>query len=209
MADILAQYREEQTNSLKGFLKTKTNAVKALLTQDIVKNASDEEKAIVKEVISQITTAMNVGSKPKREAYLTAGKELTEIQQTLTALAEQEDFDPGLMNLLNRPTVDGQEPTSATGIALNFIKVKQPSLPGAAASGAVDKMKAVSGGFLKTMAMDIMQGIPFGGAIVDWASEKVGGAVEGIGKGKKLTETELGVGRAFSPGGADEDDEEE
>ena len=42
MADILAQYREEQTNSLKGFLKTKTNAVKALLTQDIVKNASDE-----------------------------------------------------------------------------------------------------------------------------------------------------------------------
>ena len=52
--------------------------------------------------------------------------------------------------------------------------------------------------------METFGGIPMGGAAVEWVSEKISGLGKSMVQGKKLSETELGVGRAFG-GGAGED----
>ena len=69
-------------------------------------------------------------------------------------------------------------------------------------------MKETSTGFVKNLAMETVSGIPFGAAVVDWMGAKMSGFGESLTQGKKLTETELGIGRAFT-GGADVEDDAE
>ena len=207
MPGLLDEYKDQQENSLKGFLKSEKKRITDLATSALGQSGiTSEEKEIFKDVINQITTAMNIGSKPKREDYISAAKELTEISDSLSRIATDPEtagkINPTLMTALNGPSE-----SSAINIALNFIKKKKPSLPGAAVTSMADKMKSASGGFLKNIAMETFGGIPMGGAMVEWASEKISGLGKNVMQGKKLSETELGVGRAFG-GGAGEDGED-
>ena len=200
MPGLLDEYKDQQTSSLKGFLKQEKARISALKTSAV---GTKEEMKIFSDLLDQIKNAMDVGSKPKREDYITAAKELTEISDALGRVAGAPEtagtFNPTLMNALNGPSED-----SAINIALNFIKKKKPSLPGAAVKSMGDKMTSAGGGFLKNIAMETFGGIPMGGAAVEWVSEKISGFGKSIVQGKKLSETELGVGRAFGAGG-DED----
>ena len=203
MPGLLEEYKEQQTSSLKGFLKQEKARITALKKSVV---GTSEENAIFSDLIDQIKNAMDVGSKPKREDYITAAKELTEISDALGRIAGDPEsagtFNSDMMTALNGPHDD-----SAIKIALNFIKKKKPSLPGAAVTSAKDKMKSLTGGFLKNIAMETFGGIPMGGAAVEWVSEKISGFGKSMVQGKKLSETELGVGRAFGGGaGEDEDD---
>ena len=207
MPGLLEEYKEQQTSSLKGFLKQEKARITALKKSVV---GTSEENAIFSDLIDQIKNAMDVGSKPKREDYITAAKELTEISDALARVAGDPEsagmIEPAMMTALYDPTEDKENPTSAIGIALRFIKKKKPSLPGAAVTSMGEKMKSATGGFLKNIAMETFGGIPMGGAAVEWVSEKISGFGKSAMQGKKLSETELGVGRAFG-GRAGEDED--
>ena len=202
MPGLLDEYKDQQTSSLKGFLKQEKARITALKGSV---SGTKEEMKIFSDLIDQIKTAMDVGSKPKREDYITASKEITEIGDALGRIAGDPEsagmINPTLMLTLYDPTEDVDNPTSAIGIALRFIKKKKPSLPGAAVKSMGDKMTSAGGGFLKNIAMETFGGIPMGGAAVEWVSEKISGFGKSAMQGKKLSETELGVGRAFGAGG--------
>ena len=190
MPGFLEEFESQQTNSLKGFLKTKTNEIKAIEVAALKPvTVRDDEKATFKEVISQITTAMNVGSKPKREDYIIAAKELNEINGTLSQIGADSNisFNSDLLGKLQE----------AVQIGLDFIAKQKPSLKGAAAKGIANKMKETSTGFVKNLAMETVSGIPFGAAVVDWMGAKMSGFGESLTQGKKLSQTELGIGRAL------------
>ena len=196
MPGFLEEFESQQTNSLKGFLKTKTNEIKAIEVAALKPvTVRDDEKATFKEVISQITTAMNVGSKPKREDYIIAAKELNEINGTLSQIGADSNisFNSDLLGKLQE----------AVQIGLDFIAKQKPSLKGAAAKGIANKMKETSTGFVKNLAMETVSGIPFGAAVVDWMGAKMSGFGESLTQGKKLSQTELGIGRAFAPDAAE------
>ena len=119
MPGLLEEYKDQQTSSLKGFLKQEKARIKKISSD----GGTKEEKKIFSDIIDQITTAMSIGSKPKREDYITAAKELTEISDALGRVAGDPEtagtFNPTLMDALNGPGED-----SAINIALNFIKEK-------------------------------------------------------------------------------------
>ena len=140
MPGLLEEYKEQQTSSLKGFLKQEKARITALKKSVV---GTSEENAIFSDLIDQIKNAMDVGSKPKREDYITAAKELTEISDALGRVAGDPEsagtFNSDMMTALN-----GLHDDSAIKIALNFIKKKKPSLPGAAVTSAKDKMKSLT-----------------------------------------------------------------
>ena len=192
MADFLEEFQDQQTKSLKGRQKTFIKQIKALeKSAEGRKEITAENKDTIKDVISQITSAMNVGSKPKREDFIDAAKELTDIQSALSEVGASDSlsFDSELLKKLQE----------AVQVGLDFIAEQKPSLKGAAAKGIANKMKETSTGFVKNMAMETVSGIPFGAAVVDWMGAKMSGFGESLTQGKKLTETELGIGRAFAP----------
>ena len=166
MPGLLEEYKDQQTSSLKGFLKQEKARITALKKSVV---GTSEENAIFSDIIDQIKTAMDVGSKPKREDYITASKELTEISDSLSRVATDPET-AGMINSDMMTALNGPSEGSAINIALNFIKKKKPSLPGAAVTSAGDKMKSLTGGFLKNIAMETFGGIPMGGAAVEWVS---------------------------------------
>ena len=192
MPGLLEEYKDQQTSSLKGFLKQEKARISALKTSAV---GTKEEMKIFSDLLDQIKNAMDVGSKPKREDYITASKEITEIGDALGRIAGDPEsagmINPTLMLTLYDPTEDVDNPTSAIGIALRFIKKKKPSLPGAAVKSMGDKMTSAGGGFLKNIAMETFGGIPMGGAAVEWVSDKISGFGKSMVQGKKLSETEL------------------
>ena len=196
MADFLEEFQDQQTKSLKGRHKTYTKQIKVIEKSALDAAKTDENKATIKDVISQITTAMSVGSTPKREAFIDAAKELSNIQSALSEVGASDSlsFDSELLKKLQE----------AVQVGLDFIAEQKPSLKGAAAKGIANKMKETSSGFVKGMAMEAVSGIPFGAAVVDWMGAKMSGFGESLTQGKKLTETELGIGRAFSSETAEE-----
>ena len=198
MADFLEEFSDQQTKSLKGRQKTFDRQVKTIEKSALGEAKTEENKLTIKDVISQITSAMNVGSKPKREDFIDAAKELSNIQSALSEVGASDSlsFDSELLKKLQE----------AVQVGLDFIAEQKPSLKGAAAKGIANKMKETSTGFVKNMAMETVSGIPFGAAVVDWMGAKMSGFGESLTQGKKLTETELGIGRAFT-GGADVSDD--
>ena len=80
MPGLLEEYKDQQTSSLKGFLKQEKARITALKGSV---SGTKEENKIFADLIDQIKTAMDVGSKPKREDYITASKEITEIGDAL------------------------------------------------------------------------------------------------------------------------------
>ena len=200
MADFLEEFSDQQTKSLKGRQKTYINQIKIIEKSALDNAKTDENKTTIKDVLSQITTATSVGSKPKREDFIDAAKELSNIQSALSEVGASDSlsFDSELLKKLQE----------AVQVGLDFIAEQKPSLKGAAAKGIANKMKETSTGFVKNMAMETVSGIPFGAAVVDWMGAKMSGFGESLTQGKKLTETELGIGRAFT-GGADVEDDAE
>ncbi|SVB24747.1 uncharacterized protein METZ01_LOCUS177601, partial [marine metagenome] len=201
MADFLEEFSDQQTKSLKGRQKTFDRQVKTIEKSALGEAKTEENKLTIKDVISQITSAMNVGSKPKREDFIDAAKELSNIQNALSEVGASDSlsFDSELLKKLQE----------AVQVGLDFIAEQKPSLKGAAAKGIANKMKETSTGFVKNMAMETVSGIPFGAAVVDWMGAKMSGFGESLTQGKKLTETELGIGRAFKGGADVEDDDAE
>ena len=190
MADFLKEFEDQQTKSLKGRQKTFDRQVKTIEKSALGAAKTEENKTTIKDVISQITTATSVGSKPKREDFIDAAKELSDIQSALSGVGVSDSlsFDSELLKKLQE----------AVQVGLDFIAEQKPSLKGAAVKGIANKMKETSTGFVKGMAMETVSGIPFGAAVVDWMGAKMSGFGESLTQGKKLTETELGIGRAFS-----------
>ena len=191
MADFLKEFEDQQTKSLKGRQKTYISKVKTIKKSALAEVKTEENKLTIEDVISQIITAMSVGSKPKREDFIDAAKELSNIQSALSEVGASDSlsFDSELLKKLQE----------AVQVGLDFIAEQKPSLKGAAAKGIANKMKETSTGFVKNMAMETVSGIPFGAAVVDWMGAKMSGFGESLTQGKKLTETELGIGRAFAP----------
>ena len=93
MPGLLEEYKDQQTSSLKGFLKQEKARIKKISSD----GGTKEEKKIFSDIIDQITTAMSIGSKPKREDYITASKELTEISDSLSRVAT----DPETAGMIN------------------------------------------------------------------------------------------------------------
>ena len=200
--DFLAEFKDQQTKSLKGREKTFRGQIKKLGKSALDrKGITAENKETINDVISQITTAMSVGSNPKREAFIDAAKELTDIQSALSEVGASDNlsFDSDALGDLQ----------AAVKIGLDFIAEQKPSLKGAVAKGIKNKMTETSTGFIKGLAMETVSGIPFGANVVDWMGAKMSGFGESLTQGKKLTETELGIGRAFTGGADVEDDDAE
>ena len=193
--DFLAEFKDQQTKSLKGREKTFRGQIKKLGKSALDRDGiTAENKETINDVISQITTAMSVGSKPKREDFIDAAKELTDIQNALSEVGASDEvtFNSDALGDLQAGVQKG----------LDFIAEQKPSLKGTVAKGIKNKMTATSTGFIKSLAMETVSGIPFGANVVDWMGEKMSSFGESMTQGKKLTETELGIGRAFT-GGAD------
>ena len=105
-----------------------------------------EDKLTFKDVISQIKAATSVGSKPKREDFIDAAKELNEINGALSQIGADPNntFPSNLIGKLG----------DAVQLGLDFIAEQKPSLKGAAAKGIASKMKETSAGFIKNLAME-------------------------------------------------------
>ena len=204
MATILTEFEDQQQRSVAGRLKAVKKQITNLGKDALGKEGiSAEEKETFKDVLSQIITATNVGSKPTREDYINAAKELEEIQKSLSRIASDDDIDFD-SDLLGENGLQG-----AVQKGLDFIAEQKPSLKGAAAKSIRAKMKSTSAGFIKNLAMETVSGIPFGAEVVDWMGAKMSGFGESMTQGKKLSETELGVAAAFKGAETDTDDLEE
>ena len=136
MADFLKDFEDQQTKSLKGRQKTYTSKVKTIKKSALAEAKTEENKLTIEDVISQITTAMSVGSKPKREDFIDAAKELSEIQSTLSKVGASDElsFDSKLLKKLQE----------AVQVGLDFIAEQKPSLKGAAAKSIASKMKELN-----------------------------------------------------------------
>ena len=159
--DFLAEFKDQQTTSLKGRQKTFIKQIKTLEKSALGRDGiTAENKETIKDVISQITTAMSVGSKPKREDFIDAAKELTDIQSALSEVGASDEvtFNSDALGDLQAGVQKG----------LDFIAEQKPSLKGAVAKGIKNKMTATSAGFIKGLAMETVSGIPFGANVVDW-----------------------------------------
>ena len=136
MADFLKEFEDQQTKSLKGRHKTFVKQIKDIEQSALGAAKTDENKTTIKDVISQITTATSVGSKPKREDFIDAAKELTDIQSALSEVGASDSlsFDSDALGDLQAAVKKG----------LDFIAEQKPSLKGAATKGIANKMKELN-----------------------------------------------------------------
>ena len=186
MADIIKQFAVDQGKSLKVFIDTTVDEINAIKTEKnilkILKKDNDLKTGFNK-VIGQIISHLKVGSKPKREDFKKATKELTAIKESLGNVAQHEHFDPILLKTLDR----------AVDIALAAIEEKTPSFKGAVAGSIGSKAKSTIGSFASGMLMQTLGGIPMGAEIGQAISSKVGGMFA-----KKDDTTQLQVASALS-----------
>ena len=201
MADIIAQFQEDQKKSLKVFFDQRSKDIDAIKKsgEDFIKSLSKDSQPDVKkgfgEVISQIKRTLSVGSNPKREDFKKASEELSKISESLANVMENpHGFPPQLVTKLQE----------ATTVAVNAIAEKTPSLMGSGAKAAGSKAMSAVGSFASGTMMQMLSGIPMGAEIGGAIGSKVSGMFA-----KKDTTAQLQIAGALGGRSVSEEEAEE